>query len=407
MSQDLDVLSDWDPPPVVPDHPRPKGRLSTLTEAAPVAAKRSAGWVEAMQAWRPPEDLATRKVKVTYLADPLIQLGKAGVLVAAGGTGKTTLLLYLLVAIATGRKFFGLAVKYGTGVLISADDSQEDLEGALALVVQAQEPPLTPAELKLVQEKARVHSLQGLDGLRAFATAAVGGSIAPTMLPDLVLEALAGIDDLVFVAFDTLRQFAGGATNDEVVTRIAIEGATTIAGETGASVLFSHHTGKQNYRDGVTDMYAGSGSAAIADNSRFVLLLQTTTWGDIASKVRRTGQEDGDPLVLTATRGSLLVKAPPPIFLCRNGYRITRVAGALMSGDQQEDQRDRAVLRAVREGSQSKNAIAAAVGGRKQATNTRVDVLEGRGYLMRTGSRPGNHSYMLSAEGARFLDYDE
>lgn len=105
----------------------------------------------------------------------------------------------------------------------------------------------------------------------------------------LILQAVAGISDLVGIALDTLRQFSGGSSNDEQVIKLTIAGATEVALRTGAYVVLPHHTGKQNYRDGVADMYCGSGSAAIADNCRFVLLLQTTTWGDIESKVRRVG----------------------------------------------------------------------------------------------------------------------
>ena len=272
------------------DHGQGLGDIGLLPPERPLArrerraARRAGGgseaskpampdWVTRIHAWTPHTDLEARQVKVVYLVDGLLQLGKAGVLVAGGGTGKTTLLIQLLICIATGRKFLGRIVKYGTGVLFSSDDSQDDLDAALALVVQAQVPPLTPAELSLVKVKVRIHSLQDDKGIKTFSESSGSGPKA-TDLPYYILQALSGIEDLVFVGIDTVRQFSGGNSNDETVMGIAIAGATTIANETGATVAFSHHTGKQNYREGVEDMYAGSGSAAIADNSRFVLLLQ-------------------------------------------------------------------------------------------------------------------------------------
>ena len=51
-----------------------------------------------------------------------IQAGKVGALVAAGGVGKTTLMLKLGICIALGRPFFGQGVKKGSFLLISNDD---------------------------------------------------------------------------------------------------------------------------------------------------------------------------------------------------------------------------------------------------------------------------------------------
>jgi RecA-family ATPase len=247
-----------------------------------------------------------------------------------------------------------------------------------------------------------------LGGDKTF-TAVVNNAAMSTGLDSLIVQALHGVSDLRLLGIDTLRQFSGGSTNDEQVMKLSIAGANEVARQLGCAVMMWHHTGKSNYRDGVTDMYCGSGSAAIADNCRFVLLLQSTTWPDIETKVRRTGQEHGDPLVLQSTRGSLLVKAPPPIYLYRNGFFIGHVAGASLTRDQILDERDRVVLRAVRAGAQSKNAIAVATGGKKQGVLDRIDDLETRGHL-RNGSPNGSLSrpqYVITSSGERFLEFAE
>lgn len=372
----------------------------------PDAVSHTHQWVASLQQWQPPVDLLALDKPVEYAVDGLIQSGKVGALVAAGGTGKTTLLLTLGICIATNRPFLGFDVSQGSFALLSSDDTQDDLDGALARVARAME--LSDAEMNLVRHKVRVHSLQGLGGDKTF-TAVAGNAIVATGLEGLIVEALGGVSDLRVVALDTLRQFSGGSTNDEQVIKLSIAGANEVARLTGCAVVMSHHTGKSNYRDGITDMYCGSGSAAIADNCRFVLLLQTSKWADVEAKVRRTGREKGDPLVLMSTRGSLLVQAPPPIFLHRDGYYLGRVAGASLTRDQVADKRDRAVLSAVRAGATSKNAIAAQVGGKKQAVLDRVDDLEARGHL-RNGSPNGSQShpqYVLTGDGARFLDAAE
>ena len=375
-------------------------QLSALSEKADAVldAQRPA-WVRGMRAWQPSSWPRPERTEVRHAVEGLIRAGKVGAIVAAGGTGKTTMLLVLGVCHATGRQFFGQEVMVGTFVLLSNDDPQEDLEAALDEVVRAMD--LTGDELAAVSAKVRIHSLQGKEGTKAFTTP-VDGAVMATGLEKLILDAVEGIADLVGIAIDTLRQFSGGNSNDEQVIKVTIASATEIALETGAYVLFPHHTGKQNYRDGVTDMYCGSGSAAIADNCRFVLLLQTTTWSDIEAKVRRTGRETGDPLVLLSTRGSLLMKPIDPIFLHRDGFFIGRVSGASLSRYQQEDKKDREVLRAVSTGAQSKNAIATVVVGKKTAILARVDDLESRGHL-RNGSQSGSPKYVLTASGSTFM----
>lgn len=364
------------------------------------ARNDSSDWQAALRQWKPRSDLASFSPKVEFAVHGLIQCGKVGALVAAGGTGKTTLLLTLGICIALGIPFFGCQVKQGSFVLLSNDDSQEDLDAALARVGRA--VGLSVDEWDIVAQKFRVMSLHGRGGLKTF-TEMSGGATVATGLELDILKAVGKIPDLVGIALDTLRQFSGGNSNDEQVIKLTIAGATEIAHKTGAFVVFPHHTGKQNYRDAVVDMYCGSGSAAIADNCRFVLLLQTATWSDIEMKVRRTGCEQGSPLVLTSTRGSLLVPAPEPIYLHRNGFLIERIEGDVMSGAQIADERDRAILDAVRRGAQTKNAIAAAVRGKRSAVLGQVDQLESRGYLTR-GSQDGSQKLMVSALGARLLD---
>lgn len=372
--------------------------LQSVASAPPLAE-----WVEAALKWSP-VDLDAPPVEVKFAVHGLIPAGKVGALVAAGGTGKTTLLLILFACIATGRPFFDCPVTQGTAVLLSSDDPQEDLEAALAQVCRAM--GLSDMERTLVSAKVRVISLLGLSGTKVFTTVD-GGGVVSTGLDELILQAVEGIKDLVCIALDTLRQFSGGSSNDEQVIKLTIADATTVALRSGAAVVFPHHTGKQNYRDGIGDMYCGSGSAAIADNTRFVLLLQTTTWADIEAKVQRTGQEQGDPLVLTSTRGSLRVKAPPPIFLHRDGFLVGLVKGKVLTRDQQLDKKDREILAAVRGGAQTKNAINGKVISKRTTLNAAIDDLLERGLLIHddaSGSRSGSQKLMLSPAGAEVLD---
>lgn len=390
--------------------PGPRALVGVNAKEWRAPSQRSAApslpiWAQHIQQFALPPDLLTRQISVDFAVDGLIQAGKVGALVAAGGTGKTTLLLILGICIALGRMFLGCAVKQGSFVLLSLDDSQADLEGALKLVMQAMN--LNADEATIVLAKVRVVSLQEIEGSPTFATT-IGGHPQPTGMEFHLAQALSTIPDLVGISLDTLRHFAGGSSNDEQIIKLTVSGATRLALSTGAFVILPHHTGKQNFREGITDMYAGSGSAAIADNCRFVLLLQTTTWSDIQKQVQRTGLEQGDPLVLRATRGSLLVKPMQPIFLCRDGHLIKRIAGQPLTKDQQLESRDRKILDAVLTGAQSKNDICKAVGGKKQTLIRAVDSLIAGGMLVyetvtSINSHSGGEQLRVSDKGIKFL----
>ncbi len=383
-----------------------KNARGTEAVNSPAIAHLAHEWVDKLRDWVAPAELPSGDAMVEFEVEGLIPARKIGALVAAGGTGKTTLQITMYVCGAIGRPFLGRKVRHGTYALLSSDDSQEDLDHALARVVTAME--LSASEIDQVKRRVRLHSLQGLAGDKTFATM-VNGSAVATGLEELIVEALRPIKDLRILGLDTLRQFSGGTTNDEQIVKLSITGAEGIARELGCAVVMAHHTGKSNYRDGITDMYCGSGSAAIADNCRFVMLLQTTTWSDVEAKVKRTGREEGDPLVLQSTRGSLLVKAAPPIFLHRDGFYLGAVQGQPLTFDQVLDSRDRAVLSAVRSGHQSKNAIAAHVGGKKTSVLARIDDLEIRGHI--SNSSPNGSQtrpiFTLTSSGSKFLDQSE
>lgn len=381
-----------------------------MTAAIPVFAlvpTLPKDWVTRVQSYTVPDFVVGNgePPPIEWAVHGWAQAGKAGVLVAAGGTGKTTLMLLLAICHATGRPFMRQAVKMGKVLLLSNDDQQEDLEAALALVVKA--AGLDERERLLVAMNVVVVSTVGMDGVKTFSATVDGRPQATDMLYHLQ-DATADMKDLVLVVLDTARQFAGGPTNDELVMGLLIGGATEFASRRGCYVVIPHHTGKQNFRDAVTDMYAASGSAAISDNSRFVWLLMTAKWAEVADKVQRTANEDGDPLVLMSTRGSLRVKAPEPLYLVRDGYSIRRLKGSVLSADEQADRRDREILQAVRKGAQTKQAVEASVRGRATDTRQRVADLLQRGHLIYDDSSQSGRQkrlrLMLSASGGRLLD---
>ena len=130
-----------------------------LRRLAATSAPAVPEWVSNLHSWTPPTDLMTREATIEWAITGLIQAGKVGALVAAGGTGKTTMLMILGICVSLGRPFLGCPVKMGSFLLLSADDPQCDLNVALTRVVRAM--GLTPAEAQTVAAKLRLVSLQG------------------------------------------------------------------------------------------------------------------------------------------------------------------------------------------------------------------------------------------------------
>jgi hypothetical protein len=343
-----------------------------------VVNSQGSNWSDTISKWTPPRDLKSLEVAPKFAVEGLIQSGKVGALIAAGGTGKTTLIMTLAICIAVGRPFLGRKVKHGTFVIISNDDSQSDLDGAFARVIKSNR--LSEKETNIALQKVRVISLQETGESVTF-TSSKFGVVQTTVTANTLIRALSNIDDLVGISLDTLRQFSGGSSNDEQVIKLLVMEVTRLANRTGAFVILPHHTGKQNYREVVTDMYAGSGSAAIADNCRFILVLQSTNWNTIDKKIKRTGCENGDPLILTPTRESLLMKMCSPTYLFRDDYLIDQICGESQSKQQDFNSRDIKILEAVLNGSKSKNAVCTVVGGKKESVLLSISTLIDRKLL--------------------------
>ena len=168
-----------------------------------------------------------------FFVEGLILSKLAGSLVAQGGTGKTGLMMSLGVATALGRPWMGMAVKQGSFVLLSLDDPQDDLDYAMARMVEDME--LTAAECAAVYGHLKCVSLRGVDDVIAFAEVLSGGNAVRTEFADDLVKLLSSVPDLRCVALDTLRQFAGGSANDDRVMTLATKSVTSIADRLGCS----------------------------------------------------------------------------------------------------------------------------------------------------------------------------
>lgn len=302
---------------------------------------KRAEWLEAIASWRAKADLdaLTRIEPVEWLWQGWLQRRIAGVLVAEGGIGKTTLLLHLMCCIATGRPCFGCAVRPGSSVLLSLDDPQTDLDGALAEMLHGSD--FEVSELEAIRQHVRLISLMELGGCKQFAMP-YQGAMVPTGIESQIADVLRDVPDLRMVSMDTLRMFSGGESNDELTMTLATQASRSIANQLGCAVVAPHHTGKGNSREKVEDQYVGAGSSAIADNFRFVLRLRRLTTEEAGQEFDGwTARPGAHLLKLSSLRGALRATPPDPILIERDGFALRHINAVAVPKAEQSKTRER------------------------------------------------------------------
>ena len=278
-----------------------------------------------------------------------LQRGQAGLMAAAGSTGKTTLILYLAVCHALGRDFMGCKVLQGATFILSGDDSQDDLDIALGDVCRAM--GLDDSQMQTVVDHVVVASVRGYaENLLIQTDPKNAKAYTHTQFAADLKRELAKVPDLRLVSLDTARQFTGTESVDEAAQMRLMSVAAILASVPSLpTVCVNSHTGKQAARSKIEDMYAVIGSSALADNARFVLLLRTLDENDLKSAefapIASAGYALMQPpnpegfmdeaegpdwcaadepvfLQLVSTRGSLRVRKPAPAFYVRRGFRL-------------------------------------------------------------------------------------
>jgi hypothetical protein len=347
---------------------------------------------KAIEDWQPRtiSDLVAEK-PVSFYVEGLIQSHLAGVLVSQGGTGKTSVLMLLAIATATGGHWFGMRVTAGSFVLLSLDDAQEDLDGCFARILKTM-PELSSGDFDNIRRRVRLISLRGIRDAIKFAAVDRAGYVS-TGLDEALIQALAGVEDLRCVALDTLRQFAGGTTNDDQLVTISTKAITALCDGRQCAGIVNHHGTKQGARDGVVDQYSGAGSGALADNLRFVLNLAALPAEDARkrlalSPIESSALDHGSVILeLTDTRGSLLRRTREPAYLIRQEFKFSLLNVARKTAAEAAmDKFKEVALLIEKNGPMSRNALFGKIKGKKQDFYALVAGWEGGGVLVPIGS---------------------
>ena len=177
--------------------------------------------------------------------------GTVGALIAPGGAGKSWFALEVAIALAGGPDFLGIGIRQTGDVLyLSAEDPALALSHRLHTVSYAVRDTATDisAHLEIVSLMGRVVDLNQKVWSDAIKKMAKGKRL---------------------VILDTLRRFHCSDENNggEMTSLLGI--LESIAGDTGASILFLHHAGKGSVLNGGGDIQQASrGSSVLTDNVR-------------------------------------------------------------------------------------------------------------------------------------------
>lgn len=240
-------------------------------------------------------------------------------LVAAGGIGKTTLILYKGIHIVLGRALFGLRIhKPGTVLVITAEDSREMLVARLRAIASAMS--LTEAEKKVVMENFRISDLSG-NGFRL--TEVEHDVVKPSSGCDLIIEVCQTLRP-VLIVIDPAVSFGVGESRVNDAEQGLIEAARRLRRALNCCVLYIHHSGKANGREKTVDQYSGRGGSAFADGARMVHVLVNLTpaeWLDATGTDLLPGESG-----LLLARPKMSYCAPVgDILIKRTGYKFEHV----------------------------------------------------------------------------------
>ena len=216
---------------------------------------------------------------IEWIIQDVMPVGKTGLLVAPGGSGKGYLLVQLAISVAAGVPLFGrYPIDKPGGVLaFFAEDDEEELHRRFTNAVNTvcDAPEIDSNQFKLDLEKNLfVASMIGRDDL-AIIESTPAGPIRTASFNRFMATA-AQIPDLRLLIFDPTRHFMGGDENSSLDSTRYVQALQALSQATGTFVLAVQHTNKFSMRSGdAMGQEAARGSSALTDAVRWQMNIAT------------------------------------------------------------------------------------------------------------------------------------
>ena len=324
-----------------------------------------------------------------------------GLLVAPGGSGKTTLILFEAVHIVLKLNLWGLEIKKSGPVLIlTAEDSREMLVARLREICLAME--LSGEQIEIVMRDVRISDVCAIPHK---ITAVIGDTITPNYLVDVIV-AQCRENKPVLIVIDPAISFGVGESRVNDAEQALIEAARKLRSDLNCCVRYVHHTGKANAREKTLDQYSGRNGSALPDGCRMVAVMQRLEADEFrgATGVQLDDEESG--IVLARPKVSY---SPPQenIYIVRRGYHFTHVEvsrrDAMANLEATANQVYQLILEELKQGRRhSRNtleSLSSAARVKRQEIRdavkflmaaNRIEIKQGEGL----GKRGGQHSFL-------------
>lgn len=234
-----------------------------------------------------------------WLVSGAIPRRVAGIIAAAGDTGKSFTALELCLRVTLGPIggmlpeqpiFGGLVQSHGAAVLITAEDGRASVHRRLRA--------LDPDGGRQAKRRFPLWVVPLPDAGGPFPIVAEErGKIVPTPQFEALRQRLRAVPDLALVVLDPLQCFVHADVNaDPQAAAITMAQLNMLAAETGASVLATHHVRKEKEapKNAQEARHLIRGSSALVDQSRVAIVLWTPDEAD-ARKVCRALDADYAP----------------------------------------------------------------------------------------------------------------
>jgi RecA-family ATPase len=268
-----------------------------------------------------------------WLLQDCFPLGKLGLIIASGGTGKSQLMLQAAIGVATGENVLAWRVAESGPVLaLFAEDDEDEIHRRLRKCVDAMCLGRHDTVEFFQRLRTNLHVMSMVAEGNLMTTARGTGEVEATNYVDRLLLAIKGLNPKLII-IDPASRFRGGDENKAEDSTRFVEALERVPKETGASVLVAHHVRKGT---GVkSNQEASRGSSALTDGMRWQMNLNSFDASDAA---RYGLPADQSRLYLQAEITKNNYAAPqPPVHLKRGDGGYLHAVQLTTSKEQKAD----------------------------------------------------------------------